>query len=290
MVELFKLLRPWQYVKNAFVLIGLIFAGQWNLKTFTLAAVAFSAFCAIASAVYIVNDIFDREADRQHPVKRGRPIASGAVSVRTAATIAIGLAVVAMALGAWVGSYALAFLAAYGLLNLGYSLRWKHIAVIDVFIISAGFMLRILVGTVGIGIAPSSWLLLCGLMLTLFLGFAKRRAELNALDGNAIADKAATRRVLDDYSPNMIEQFMSISAACAIISYSLYTVAPDTVTLHHTQGLIATVPLVVYGIFRYLYLLHQEGRGDDAARDLYADRHLLATVVAWAAVALAVLA
>jgi 4-hydroxybenzoate polyprenyltransferase len=139
--------------------------------------------------------------------------------------IAIGLAVVAMALGAWVGYYALAFLAAYGLLNLGYSLRWKHIAVIDVFIISAGFMLRILVGTVGIGIAPSSWLLLCGLMLTLFLGFAKRRAELNALEGNAIADKAATRRVLDDYSPNMIEQFMSISAACAIISYSLYTVA-----------------------------------------------------------------
>ena len=195
----------------------------------------------------------------------------------------------AVLLGVFISYTAILLLVFYGFINVGYSIWWKHIVIIDVFIISLGFMLRILVGTSGIDISPSSWLLLCGLTLTLFLGFAKRRAELMTLEEKTIPDKTAMRRVLDDYNPQLIEQFMSISAACAILSYALYTVAPETIAIHHTRWLIVTVPLVIYGVFRYLYLLHQEGRGQDATRDLYADWHLLVTLAVWAALVIAVL-
>jgi 4-hydroxybenzoate polyprenyltransferase len=173
---------------------------------------------------------------------------------------------------------------AYMLVNTGYSLRWKHIVIVDVFLIASGFMLRLLTGTLGLGIAPSAWLLLCGFMITLFLGFTKRRSEmltLEALNG-AGNGRLSTRKVLDDYSPVMIEQFMSVSAACTIISYCLYTVSPETMARHHTQKLIATAPFVVYGIFRYLYLLHRERRGADTARDLVTDPHMLVVCAGWA--------
>lgn len=290
-IQIFKLLRPHQYIKNGFVLIGLIFSGQWTDAEVVLNAwVAFVAFCAIASAVYILNDIFDIDADRAHPTKRNRPLASGAISVRSAWWICGGLALLAFALASWVSLWALAFVLAYAVLNIGYSLSWKHVAVLDVFIISAGFMLRILTGTVGLGIEPSSWLLLTGLMVTLFLGFAKRRAELLALERSGVRDRALTRRVLEHYNPMMIELFMAISAACTIMTYSLYTVSPETVARHGTEALIYTVPLVVYGIFRYVYLLHLKGRGNDTAKDLYTDTHMLLTGLVWLAVTLMVLA
>ncbi len=281
-----KLLRPRQYIKNGFVLIGLLFGGPWNVSTLSQAGIAFLAFCAIASAAYVVNDIFDVEADREHPTKCNRPIASGAISIKKGWMIACALTVLALALSSWISPWATMLIVIYALLNLGYSLRWKHIAVIDVFIISAGFMLRILIGTVGLGIAPSSWLLLCGVMLTLFLGFAKRRSELMMIQRQGVERLGIecgkkTRKVLDDYSPEMIEQFMSISAAGTILSYSLYTVSPETVTKHHTNLLIVTVPFVIYGMFRYLYLLHKEGGGNDTAKDLMTDPHLLATTTAW---------
>jgi 4-hydroxybenzoate polyprenyltransferase len=289
MAALIKLIRPHQYIKNGFVLIGVIFAGLWYPPTLISAGLAFLAFCAIASSVYVLNDILDVEADRQHPTKRNRPLASGAVSLSTAWWLAGGLFCFALVLVLQVGLCAFVFVLAYALLNIGYSVRWKHVAVLDVFIISGGFMLRILTGTVGLGIPPSSWLLLCGLMLTLFLGFAKRRAELLALERAGVHDRALTRRVLNDYSPMMIEQYISISAACTILSYSLYTVSGDTVARHGTDTLIYTVPFVVYGMYRYLFLLHKRGNGNDTARDLYADRHLLITVVCWVVVTVAVL-
>lgn len=241
-----RLLRPHQYVKNGFVFLGVIFSGQWDQTILMSAGLVFLAFCAIASSVYIMNDILDVEADRLHSTKKNRPIASGAVPVLVGWVLAGILALLAIGFSLLISLWAAACVLVYAVLNVGYSLQWKHIAVLDVFIISAGFMLRILAGTVGLGISPSSWLLLCGLMLTLFLGFAKRRAELLALEEAGITDAALTRRVLDDYRPAMIEQFMAISAASAILTYSLYTVSPETIAKHGTDALIYTVPFVVY--------------------------------------------
>lgn len=290
MTVFLKLLRPTHWIKNGFVLIGVMFSRQWDTLTLLAAALAFSAFCAIASSVYVFNDILDLEADRQHPTKKNRPLASGAISIRTGRLLSGALALLALLLAAVVGPLIAFFVAAYAALNVGYSLYLKHIAVLDVFIISAGFMLRILAGTVGLDIAPSSWLLLCGFMLTLFLGFAKRRAELLAIENNGLRENGAlSRRVLNDYSPVMSEQFMAICAACTILSYSLYTVSPETVARYGTYSLIYTVPFVVYGMFRYIFLLNRRGKGDDTARDLYSDPHLLLTIVAWAAVTLVVL-
>ncbi len=290
LIDYVKLCRPHQYLKNAFVLVGLLFGGDGSLGLAVRAALAFVAFSAIASAVYIGNDIVDVEADRRHPVKRNRPIARGVVSAAAAWRLAGVLAAVAFGLAFIVSPAAALLLFAYALLNVGYSMRWKHVVIVDVFIIASGFMLRLLTGTVGLGIMPSTWLLLCGFMLTLFLGFTKRRSEMLTLEatGSDTAAPTSTRKVLDDYSPAMIEQFMSVTAACAILSYSLYTVAPDTIARQHTQRLILTVPFVVYGIFRYLYLLHRERRGADTARDLLTDPHMLAACAGWAAVSVVI--
>lgn len=279
--DLVVLVRPHQYIKNAFVFIGVVFSGHWDSATIGSALLSFVAFCAIASSVYVFNDIRDVDVDRKHPTKRRRPIASGAVSISLAAWLSGVLALIALSISSMVGVWVVLFVLLYALLNAGYSLGWKHIAVLDVFIISAGFMLRILSGTVGIGIAPSSWLLLCGLMLTLFLGFAKRRAELLLVEQLKAADQRSTRRVLGDYSPAMIEQFIAITAACTILSYGLYTVSEETLARHGTGALIYTVPFVVYGIFRYLFLLHQKAKGNDISRDLISDPHLILTVSAW---------
>ncbi|BCX80919.1 decaprenyl-phosphate phosphoribosyltransferase [Methylomarinovum caldicuralii] len=276
-----RLIRPHQWIKNGFVFIGVLFAKHWDVETLTLAGLAFLAFCAVSSAVYVVNDILDVEADRQHPVKKNRPLARGSISLTTAWLLASLLFALSLAIAWQVTEWVLGFIVAYALLNLAYSWRLKHIAVLDVFIIATGFMLRILAGTVGLGIPPSSWLLLCGLMLTLFLGFAKRRAELLAIE-DLPGDRAMTRRVLDDYTPATIEQFMAISAACAILAYSLYTVSPETVSRHGTPNLIYTVPFVIYGILRYILILHTRDAGHDTARDLYSDPHILLTVTGWA--------
>lgn len=290
MMRLLRLLRPHQWIKNGFVLLGVMFSRQWDTSTLLAAVFAFLAFCAITSSVYVFNDILDIEADRQHPTKKVRPLASGAISLRGGWMISGGLALMALLFAAVTGTWVAFFIVMYAALNIGYSIRLKHIAVLDVFIISAGFMLRILAGTVGLGIAPSSWLLLCGFMLSLFLGFAKRRAEFFTMENNGLHEtRALTRRVLKDYSPMMIDQFMAISAACTILSYSLYTVNSETVTRHGTKALIYTVPFVIYGVFRYIFLLHRRGKGNDTALDLYSDPHLLLTVFAWGVVTLVVL-
>jgi 4-hydroxybenzoate polyprenyltransferase len=280
-IHLVRLCRPHQYIKNFFVFAGPIFYDVREYDLLLKDFLAFIAFSAISSAVYIINDMIDVDADRLHPKKCKRPIASGEISTKSALILAILLITSAFALGVSISLWAFVFLALYMVINLGYSIRWKHIPVIDVFLISSGFMLRILIGTVGLGIQPTSWILLCGFMLTLFLGFAKRRAELLALENNNDVNPASIRRVLDDYSPEMIEQLTAISAACTIICYSLYTVSPETVARHHTTNLIYTVPFVVYGIFRYLFLLHRGTGGNDTARDMLQDPHLLVTGLLW---------
>lgn len=273
-----KLLRPHQWVKSGFVFVGLLFGHAWHDTELVMQVVlAATAFALAASAIYVVNDLSDRERDREHPKKRHRPLASGAVSVTQALLLAGACLVASLMLAHAVSNVVLLIILFYVALNVAYSAGLKHVVLLDVFIISAGFMLRILAGTLGVGIAPSHWLLLCGLMLTLFLGFAKRRAEINVLASNA----ASHRAVLDDYDPVLLDKLIGICAAGAIISYSLYTVSAQTVALHGSENLIATVPFVVYGIFRYLFLLHRRGGGGDPAAALLADPHLLVACGGW---------
>ena len=284
-LQLWRLLRPHQWVKNGFVFVGLLFSAvgsDWGLAGRVLLAAA--GFCLLSSSVYVVNDMFDREADRVHPLKRARPLASGAVSSGQALALALVCAIAGLALGAAASAGVATVLLAYLALNLAYSAGLKHVAILDVFMIAAGFMLRILAGTWGVGIVPSHWLLLCGLLLTIFLGFAKRRAELMVSEGDGV-NGAGRRPVLDDYSPALLDTMMAISAAGVIVSYSLYTVSPDTVALHGTDKLIYTLPFVLYGIFRYIFLLRRRG-GEDPATTLLTDAHMTLTCTAWLGVTL----
>ena len=273
-----KLLRPHQWVKSGFVFVGLLFGHIWGDPQLLInVALAAASFALAASAVYVMNDLADRERDREHPEKRHRPLASGAVNLTQALMLAGVCMVSALMLAHTVSNTVLVIVLAYAVLNVAYSLGLKHVVLLDVFIISAGFMLRILAGTLGVGIAPSHWLLLCGLMLTLFLGFAKRRAELNVMAGRG----GTHRKVLDEYDPILLDKLIGICAAGSIVSYSLYTVSAETLAMHGTDSLIYTVPFVVYGVFRYLYLLHRRGGGGDPAAALLQDYHLLGAFFGW---------
>jgi 4-hydroxybenzoate polyprenyltransferase len=281
--DILRLMRPHQWLKNGFVLIGLFFAHAWHdaaLVTPVLLAVL--AFCLMSSAVYVVNDLTDINADRLHPTKRSRPLAAGSVSVPFAMVLAVLLFVVAM-LAAWSASPGVALIVTlYLLLNLAYSWRLKRVVILDVFIIAAGFMLRILAGTTGVGIAPSSWLLLTGLMVTLFLGFSKRRSELAVMEHGG----ESSRSVLKNYSLPMLDLMIGVCSAGVVMAYSLYTMSAETIAVHHTDKLVYTVPFVLYGLFRYLYRTIADDMGEDPARDLLRDPHLLLTVVGWAVVTL----
>lgn len=279
-LDLLRLMRPHQWAKNAFVFVGLLFGHAWSDPAMVGAAVlAALAFCLVSSAIYVVNDFADRDRDRAHPKKRSRPLASGRVSESAALTLAAVLAALGGALALAAGKMALLVVGAYAVMNLAYSFSLKNIVVLDVFIIAAGFLLRILAGTVGIGIEPSQWLLVCGLFLTLFLGFTKRRSELLSLGGDFIIH----RKALLHYNAQLLDKFIGICAAGAILSYSLYTMSPDTARIHGTTNLIYTIPFVIYGIFRYLYLLHAKQAGTDTSHDLARDGHLVAAVAGWGA-------
>ncbi len=283
---LIKLLRPHQWLKSSFVLAGILFGHAWNDPVkLTQAMLAFVAFCFLSSAVYVMNDMIDREQDRMHPKKRLRPLAAGTVSMPAASILmfaclaaATGIVLISDSMTPWL-------FAAYFVINMGYSFGLKHVVILDVFLISAGFMLRILVGTLGIGISPSHWLLLCGLLLTLFLGFAKRRAELASLDDGG----ADHRRVLDDYTVPLLDQFIAILAAGTLVAYALYTVSAETAASHGSRQLILTLPFVLYGMLRYLWRLHRRGGGGDPAQELLTDPHLLAAVSGWFGMVVAIL-
>lgn len=282
--DLFRTLRPYQWVKNGFVLMGLVFSHSWNNPQLVQQVIAaFIAFCFISSAVYVFNDLIDRERDRAHPEKRKRPIAAGRLSTGFAVTIGTLVGSAGMLLGLWAGYGVAIVLLAYMVMNVAYSVRLKHVVILDVFIISTGFMLRILAGTMGVGIPPSNWLLFCGLMITLFLGFAKRRAEMGVI---ADGEQGNHRAVLEDYTPILLDTFIAVSAMGVILSYSLFTMSPDTIEIHGTRNLIYTVPFIVYGLFRYVFLLHTAGSGGDPARDLFRDPHLLVSVLGWTLVTL----
>jgi 4-hydroxybenzoate polyprenyltransferase len=276
--ELLRLMRPYQWVKNVFVFTGLLFGHAWHdPHLVSQVIIVFIAFCLVSSAVYTINDIVDLEQDRHHPKKYKRPLASGLVSIPAAAVLAALLGTLGFGLAYFAAPTVLVILIGYALMNVAYSLRFKHVVILDVFIIATGFMLRILAGTLGVGIPPSQWLLLCGLMVTLFLGFTKRRAEIIALTDN----KNAHRKVLEHYSPVLLDKMIVITASGMIMSYSLYTMNADTIRIHGTANLIYTVPFVMYGVFRYIYLLHHQSQGGDPSHDLVRDPHLFVVVGAW---------
>lgn len=275
-----KLLRPHQWLKNGFVFVGLLFGHAWSdVVTVQAVVLAALAFCFVSSAIYVINDLADREADRLHPHKKHRPLAAGTVTAGQGMVLGALCALAGFAL-AWTASpTVLLIVALYAVLNLLYSWRLKHVVILDVFIIAAGFMLRILAGTVGVGIPPSSWLLLTGLMVTLFLGFAKRRSELAVMEHST----APARKVLQNYSLPMLDLMIGVCATGVVMAYSLYTMSADTIAAHRTGNLIYTVPFVLYGLFRYLHLTFSTDAGEDPARDLLRDPHLLLTVLGWAA-------
>jgi 4-hydroxybenzoate polyprenyltransferase len=273
-----ELLRPRQWPKNAFVLTGLVFGHAWGDAQLVASAVAATAsFCLGSGAVYAFNDCRDAPRDRLHPDKRRRPVARGAVPVGAAYALAAASAAAGLAAAAWAGAGAAAMLAAYLALNVAYSLGLKEIPVLDVFAIASGFMLRLLAGTAGIGIEPSKWLLACGFLLTLFLGFAKRRAEIAQL----AQDAGEHRAVLAAYSTAFLDRAAFACAAATVATYALYTLDEETAALHGTGDLILTLPWVLLGTFRYLYRLHFRGGGGDPAEELLSDAVLLIAVAGW---------
>ncbi len=278
LINLLVLIRPYQWVKNCFVLIGIFFGHAWcDSQLLKAALLAFASFCLASSSVYIFNDIKDIEADRLHPKKKERPIAAGKLKRETAIHIMAVLAIGAIGLSMLASRMTIIIILAYILVNVAYSIKMKQVVILDVFSIAIGFMLRILAGTHGIGIQPSRWLLLCGMMLTLFLGFSKRRAEFISHPIFSLSHPQA----LLHYSPVLLDKMISISAACIILSYSLYTMSAETINIHGTANLIYTVPFVIYGIFRYIYLLYHKNLGSDASYDIFCDPGLLISGICW---------
>ncbi|MGH9331849.1 MAG: decaprenyl-phosphate phosphoribosyltransferase, partial [Vicinamibacterales bacterium] len=275
-----------QWTKNLIVFAGLIF-GQKLLdpRAASRAAAAFAIFCALSSVVYLLNDLADVEADRLHPLKKHRAIASGAVAPALAATTAAVLAGVgltgAFLLGRYVGIVALGYLALLAL----YSGPLKQLVIIDVLTIAGGFVLRAVAGAVAIPVPISPWLLIDTILLALFLGLAKRRHELVLL-----ADEASGhRRSLGDYSPYLLDQMIAVVSASTIVAYAFYTVNPDTIQRFGTNMLGLTLPFPLYGIFRYLYLVHRKEGGGSPADLLLTDQPLLICVVLWAAAVVALI-
>lgn len=271
-----RLLRPRQWVKNGFVLAPLLFSGL-GLSTGAIvnAAVGFVMFCLVASAVYTWNDVYDRHADRAHPIKRNRPVASGRVSEQAAVTLGAVLSVVALTLGWLVHPPLVAIAVTYLGLNLLYTFRLKQMVILDVFSIAAFFILRLLAGAVAIDVEASIWLLTCGGLLALYLGFAKRRHELVLLgDGSA-----AHRTVLAEYSEHFLDQMSSVLLSVTVVSYILYTVSPEKVAAYGYLLAYSSV-FVLYGVFRYLYLVHQRSQGSPTEA-LLTDRALIVDVGLW---------
>jgi len=285
-VNLLLSLRPSQWTKNLIVFAGLIFGEQLLVPdAVARAAVAFVVFCALSGVVYLVNDIHDREADRFHPTKSTRPIASGDLSVGLAAGAAAVLSVAsagaAFGLGLAFGATAMGYLA----LLLIYSASLKHIVILDVLAIAIGFVLRAVGGALAVGVPFSNWLLLLTLLLALFLALSKRRAELVTLADDA----SGHRRILAEYSPYLLDQMVSVVTASTLLAYAFYTIDPETVRRFGTGHLLWTVPFPLYGIFRYLYLVHQRDGGGNPSEVLLTDRPLLVCVALWGAAVIGIL-
>jgi len=286
LVHLLRSLRPHQWTKNLLVFAGLIFGERLlDPDAFGRSILAFAVFCALSGVVYLVNDVRDRDADRLHPAKARRPIASGALSPATALLTAAVLTVTALGAATVLGGPFLLVAAGYLVLLTAYTVSLKHIVILDVLAIASGFVLRAIAGAVAVGVPFSHWLLLLTLLLALFLALSKRRAELVALADGAVDH----RRILAEYSPYLLDQMISVVTASTLLAYAFYTISPDTVANFGTDRLLWTVPFPLYGIFRYLYLVHQREGGGNPSEALLTDRPLLACVALWGLTVIAIL-
>jgi 4-hydroxybenzoate polyprenyltransferase len=271
-------LRPEQWSKNLLLFAGLIFGGRLlDIDAVLSAVAAFALFCALSGAVYLFNDVWDQEADRRHPLKQERPIAAGTLAPRTALFVAAVLGTVAVAVAGWISVPLGAVAAGYGLLLLSYSVALKHVVIIDVLTIAGGFVLRAIGGALAVAVPIGTWLLTCTTLLALFLALSKRRHELTLLGEGAVDH----RRILNEYSPYLLDQMISVVTASTLIAYATFAISADTAQRLGTQRLDVTIPFVLYGIFRYLYLVHQKRGGGSPSGMLATDRPLLACVVLW---------
>jgi 4-hydroxybenzoate polyprenyltransferase len=279
-------LRPRQWVKNLFVFGGLIFAQQLFFPPAVWTALgAFVIFCGLSGAIYLLNDVADRDKDRLHPDKRLRPIASGRLSVPAALGAALVLIGGGLAAAAWLSRpFALTALA-YVVLLTAYSAWLKHIVIVDVLVVAIGFVLRAAGGALAISVGISGWLLICTILLALFLALGKRRHEVLALGEAA----ARHRPILAEYSPALLDQMIAVVTASTVTAYALYTMSPETVAKFQTPLLPATLPFVLYGIFRYLYLLYRRQLGGNPSDIVLRDRPLLLNTLLWLAVVLVIL-
>ena len=276
-----RLVRPKQWTKNGFVLAGVVFAEKaFSTTQVVYALLAFAVFCVLSGAVYAANDVLDVEEDRKHPLKRFRPVASGAISPRSALAFSAVLTMAALAVGflvlpVGVGMAGIAYL----VLQVFYTTILKHTAILDVMSISAGFVIRALAGVAAVGVAISPWLIVCTGLLTLFLGFSKRRHELAVL-----GDIASThRKNLREYSVELLDEMMNIMVSATIIAYTMYTFFA-----HQDRWMMASIPFVVYGVFRYMLLVHRDGGGNPDTL-LLRDRPLQITLLLWIAVVMTVI-
>lgn len=279
-VNLVKLSRPKQWIKNFFVFAALIFSKHiFDLKFLLESLLAFAIFCIASSAVYVLNDIMDVEADRSHPKKKFRPIASGEISVRTAVIYLVFLLFIIAVPCCYMKPIFIFIIILYIGSNFLYSWKIKYIVLADVFFISFGFMLRVLGGAAAIDVSVSSWMVLTAIFISLFLAISKRRGELSQVVNQDNIEKQ--RKVLRDYSIEYADQLNTIAAAGAIISYALYTVSDRTVMTFGTEKLIYTTPFVIYGIFRYMYLIHQKNMGESPTSIVTKDISIMLNVFFW---------
>jgi 4-hydroxybenzoate polyprenyltransferase len=278
LIEIFKSLRPQQWIKNFFIFAPLIFSQNIFNRPLLLKTIeAFAAFCLVSSAHYIFNDLRDLEEDRRHPVKSKRPLASGRLRKGTAVVALLVIGAAGLALSAAINLPFLLIVTGYLVLQTAYSMRFKHVVILDVFVVAAGFLIRVVAGGLAIKVQISSWLLICTTLLALFLAMGKRRYELVLLD----KDAASHRPILKEYNIYLLDQMISVVTASTLLAYCLYTISAETVAKFGTRNLIYTVPFVLYGIFRYLYLIHQKAEGGTPEALIIHDKPLLLDIFLW---------
>lgn len=272
--EYLKLFRLHQWIKNIFIFVPLIFSKNlFNSGLLFTVIVGFFEFCIASSLVYVSNDIIDIESDRKHPVKKERPLAAGKISKKAAIISVIVLFLIVLLLLPFFNIIFDALLITFIILNIFYSLVLKNIVIIDIFTIAAGFMLRIISGAFIINVEISNWLILTTMFISLFLGVMKRRSEL------ALVENGSTRKVLAEYSITFSDQMATIAAAGVIICYALYSVSSRTISIFDTEKLIFTTPFVVFGIFRYMYLVYMSAKGENTSKILVSDLPMIINIL-----------
>ncbi|MBL7178269.1 MAG: decaprenyl-phosphate phosphoribosyltransferase [Desulfobacteraceae bacterium] len=276
---LFKSLRPHQWVKNGFVLIPLLFAQKvFHFPSLLKSLIALAIFCLLAGAIYLINDLIDLEADRAHPAKKDRPLAAGMITPRLAKVAAGIFLLLSLVSGFLLSAEFFLVVVIYVAVQALYNYRLKDVVILDLFCISSGFFLRMIGGAVAIQVIISHWLIICTVLISIFLALAKRRHELVLL---GVASAINHRKVLSEYDPYLLDQMIGVITGSTLLSYMLYCISPDTIEKFQTDRMIYTFPFVLYGILRYLYLIHKRGRGGAPEKVIFSDSPLLISVLLW---------